>query len=108
MIRPYLRDIINNHKTRREWKIQLTMSINFISSKDSNETRTMHTKSHNIEIKMGSETDKIIKELFESFLPNYHKDSEETMRGSEFIRDSVDLLCYHLQKISLKRGGSCI
>ena len=74
------------------------MSITFISTKDSNETRTMHTKSHNIEIMMGSETDKIIKELFESLLQNYHKDLEETMRGSEFICDSVDLLYYHLQK----------
>ena len=27
MIRPYLRDIINNHKTQGEWKIQLKMSI---------------------------------------------------------------------------------
>ena len=61
MITPYLSDMINNLKTRREWKIQLTISINFISSKDSNETRVMHTKSHNIEIMMGSETDKIIK-----------------------------------------------
>ena len=25
MIRPYLSDMINNHKTKREWKIQLTM-----------------------------------------------------------------------------------
>ena len=33
------------------------MSINFISSKDSIETRNMHTKSDNIEIMMGSETD---------------------------------------------------
>ena len=38
MIRPYLSDMINNHKTRRERKIQLTMQINFISSKDSEET----------------------------------------------------------------------
>ena len=68
----------------------------------------MHTKSHNIEIMMGRETDKIIKELFESLLQNYHKDLEETMRGSEFIRDSVDLLYYHLQKISLKRSASYI
>ena len=68
----------------------------------------MHTKSHNIKIMMGSETDKIIKELFESLLQNYHKDLEETMRGSEFIPDSVDLLYYHLQKISLKRGGPYI
>ena len=34
---PYLRDIINDHKTIRneskEWKIQITMHVNFISSK---------------------------------------------------------------------------
>ena len=49
MIRPYLSDMINDHKTwRRDWKIQLTMQINFISSKDSDETRTMYTESHNI------------------------------------------------------------
>ena len=37
MIRPYLYNIISDHKKLGEWKIQLTMSINFISSKDSNE-----------------------------------------------------------------------
>ena len=67
MIRPYLSDMINNHKTRREWKIQLTMSINFISSKDSNETYSMHTKSHNIEIMMGSETAKLLKNFLSLF-----------------------------------------
>ena len=30
------------------------------------------------------------------------------MRGSDSDSDSVDLLYYHLQKISLKRGGSYI
>ena len=71
MIRQYLSDIINDHKTQGEWKIQLTMDINFISSKDSNETRTMHTKSENIEIMIGNETDEIIKKLFESHLQKY-------------------------------------
>ena len=48
------------------------MAINFISSKlDSDETRTMHTKSDNIEIMMGSETDEIIEELFKSLLKRY-------------------------------------
>ena len=47
------------HITQSEWKIQLTMAINFISSKDSEGTRTMHTKSNNVEIMMGSETDEI-------------------------------------------------
>ena len=49
------------------------MSINFMSSKDTEETRTMHTKSHNVEIMMGSETDKIIKELLKSFLQKYQE-----------------------------------
>ena len=60
MIRPYLSDIINDHKTQIEQKIQLTMAINFFSSKNSEETRTINTKSDNIEIMMGSETDKTI------------------------------------------------
>ena len=37
-----------------------------MSCKDFQETRTMHTKSHNVEIMMGNETDDIIKDLFES------------------------------------------
>ena len=73
MIRPYLRDMVNDHKTRREWKIQLKMSINFISSKDSEETRIMYTKSHSIEVMIGNETDEIIEKIFESLLQNYQK-----------------------------------
>ena len=57
MIRPYLRDMINDHKTGREWKIQSKMRINFISHKDSEETRTMYTMSRNIEIMWGNETE---------------------------------------------------
>ena len=46
--------MINDQKTQGEWKIQLIMTINFISSKpDSNETRIMHAKSDNIEIMIG-------------------------------------------------------
>ena len=73
IIRPYLRDITNDHKTQGEWriysgntiirrkaqsksKIQLIMGISFISSKaDSDETRTMHTKSNNVEIMTGTD-----------------------------------------------------
>ena len=66
------------------------MAINFISSKDSDETRTMHAKSNNVEIMMGSETNEIIEELFKSFLQRYQEGLEESMRGSKFIFDSVD------------------
>ena len=68
----------------------------------------MHTKSRNIEIMMGSETNDIIEEFFKSPLQKYQEGLEESMEGSEFVRDSIDLLHYHLQKISLKRGRSYI
>ena len=102
IIKPYLIEIINEHKTRglvryhsankswleetsSEWKIQLAMAINFISSKDSDEIRTMHTRSNNVEIMVGSETNEIIKDLFESVLQKYQEGLEESMRGSEFV-----------------------
>ena len=44
-IRPYLRDIINNFKKSDTWKIQLTISINFIFSKDADEEHAMISKS---------------------------------------------------------------
>ena len=85
IITPDLRDIINDHKTRGEqkvnssneeidyktqgeWKIKLTMIINLISSTDSDERRTLHTKSNNIEIMMGNKADEIIDNLFESLM----------------------------------------
>ena len=82
------------------------MVINFFSSKDSEETRTMHIKSDNIETIIGCETDEIIEVLFKSLLQRYQKGLEESMKGSEFIFDSVDLLCYKCHKISLNCGGS--
>ena len=104
-IRPYLSDIINDYKIQGEWKIQLTIAINFMSSKDSNETSTMHSKSNNIEILIGSETDEIIEELFDSLLEKYQKGIEESVKEIVFFY-SVDLLYYKLHKTSLNRGES--
>ena len=64
----YLRDIITDLKTIRneskEWKSQINMRVNFISSKDTRETRTIYVLSDNEEIGLGIETDDIIEELF--------------------------------------------
>ena len=84
--------MIDSHRTQGEWKVQLTMAINFFSSKDSEEIRTMHIKSDNIEVLIGNETDEIIKELFNSFLQKYQKGLERSMKGSGFVFDSIDLL----------------
>ena len=78
---PYLPDIINDHKTNRnnsnEWKIQINMNANFFSSNDTGEIRTIFVWSDNGEIRLGNETDDIIKGLINSFLNNYEK--EETI-----------------------------
>ena len=84
------------------------MKINFISSTDSDETHTMYTTSGNIKIMMGSETDEIIEELFRSLLQRNQEGLEESMKGSEFVFDSVNLLNYKLQKRSVNRSGSFI
>ena len=68
----------------------------------------MHTKSNNVEIMIDSETDEIIKDLSESFLQKYQEGLEESMRGSEFVYDSIDVLYYNLNKVSLSRGGSYV
>ena len=80
------------------------MAISFFSSKDSDETRTMHTKSDNIEIRIGIEKDEIIEELSNSFLQRNQKNLEESINGSEFVFDNVDLLYNKFHKISLSRG----
>ena len=60
-------------KTSSKWKIQLTTAINSISSKDSDETRTMHTKSNNVEIMIGSETNELSWNFLNLFCKNIKK-----------------------------------
>ena len=71
MIKPYLSDMINYYITQGEWKIQLIIANSFISSKDSDKTRIMRSKSVNIEIMMGSETDEVTEEFFENLLQQH-------------------------------------
>ena len=108
-IESYLADMINNYKSKSEWKIQLTAEITFTSLKpDSDETRIMHTKSDNMQIMIGSDTNDVIKKLFKSFLQRYQEGLQEKMRGSDFEFDGIHLLYYDFNKISLNRGGSYI
>ena len=86
--------MINDQRIdRRVWKIQISMRVNFISSKDTAETCTIYVWSNNESIIWGSDTDDIIRELFRSFLHNYQ---------------SVELMDYKLHIVRLRRGGSYI
>ena len=64
--------------------------------------------SDNDEIRLGNETDDIIKRLINSFLNNYQKEEIILRNGSKFVFESVHLLSYDIHKTSLKRGNSYV
>ena len=100
--------MINDRQiARRVWKIQITMRVNFISSKDTGETRTIFIWSDSVSIMWASDTDDIISELFKSFLNNYQEELK-MISGSEFNFESVELMDYKLHRVRLRRGGSYI
>ena len=68
----------------------------------------MHTKSDDEEIMVGSDTSDVVKELFKSLLERYQENLQEKMRVSYFEFDSVNLLYYDFNEISLNRGKSYI
>ena len=57
-IRPYLKDT---------WKIKLTVTINFVSHRETYEGRVMHSKNYNIEIMISDKADEVIEKLFNHF-----------------------------------------
>ena len=93
MIRPYIRDLIDEHKpitesntnndnsnnnnnnynnnnnsnsnNRAEWKIQLIITNNFIPVKDFEDTRAIYLASKPVEIFMGSNTMSLIRFLIQ-------------------------------------------
>ena len=85
MIRPYLSDLLNDHKPATEsnneendsdadragWKSQLAMQNGSISTKNVEETRTIYSKSEPVEISMGSVTQKM---SLIRFLIHFYKD----------------------------------
>ena len=105
MIRPYLSNIIDDHKDG--WKIQLTAEVTFVSVKDSNESSTIHIHSKNSEVYIGYKTNNIIKELFKSLLEEYQGSLKTKMKRSDFFY-SVDALYYKFHKISLNTRSSCL
>ena len=68
---PYLRDTIINLQTFDTWKIQLTIEINFFSSKDVDKECVMYSKSGNIEFMSYDNVNEVANKLFESFLSRY-------------------------------------
>ena len=56
---------------------------------------------------ISDEADEIIKKIFDS-LKNRYQSKLQSMRGSEFVLDYVQLLYYKCHKMNFNRGGSYI
>ena len=82
-IKSYLKDTIINLQKCDTWKIQLTVAINFISSKNTNKEQTMHSKSDNIEAMTYENLDETIRQLFDSFVSRNEIGLETQIRGSD-------------------------
>ena len=109
LIEKYLRVLIEEYKLKGEWKVQLTIEVNFISLKPgSDETCIMYTRSDNIEIMFGDNNDDIIEQLFESLVKKREENLQNKMRGSEFEFDGINFLYDDFNKTSINRGGSYI
>ena len=105
-IRPYLNDLINNHRTQGEWKIPLTMAIIFF-------LKILKKFVLCIILVIKQKFWFVIKQLksLENFLILFYKDTKKFRTSNErkwIFYDSVDLLHHKFHRISLNRGGPYI
>ena len=76
-----------------------------ISFVDNTESQIMHSKSDNVEIMSGYDTDNFINMLIDTFTKRYQQGLETKMKGSSYVFDRIELLEYHFHKITLNRGS---
>ena len=107
-VEPFLCDLIDFYKIIGEWKIQLSMQVNFTTDNNDDKGLILHTKSDNVEIMWGIDTKTIVTKLFDTLKQRYQEGLETKMDASNYIFDRVVLLEYHFHKVSLKRGSSYI
>ena len=66
----------------------------------------MHSKSNDKKLMTYSNANSAVDKLFESLLSRYKNGLEVSVKGSDFILDSLHLLYYKYQKINFKHCGS--
>ena len=83
-----------NLKKPDQWKILLTITINFISSKVNDEKSVMHLKTDNKGIMINRKADEVIKRLFKSLLNRYQIGLGKLVKGGELVFGYVELFYY--------------
>ena len=90
--------MIINLQNSNAWKIQLTIAINFISSKDAEEECVMHSAGDNVKFTPYGDVNEVVDELIESLCSKYQINLETSLRRSDFIFVSI--------QFNFIRGGS--
>ena len=62
------------------WEIQLTIAVNFVSSKDIDEERLLHSKSDDVEVTINDNQMKLLKNFFNHFFLDIKSDYKQQMK----------------------------
>ena len=68
----------------------------------------MHSRSDSIKVTSYNDVNEVADELFDLFRSRYQRNLKTSIRGSDCIFDSVQLMCYKCHKANFRRGGSYI
>ena len=68
----------------------------------------MHSNSDNMKFTSWDDANEVVDELSKSLRSKYQEKLETSMKGSDFIFDSIQLLYYKCHKKFFKRDGSYI
>ena len=82
-----MKDIVIHLQSSDTWKVQLTVAINFIASKDTEEEHVMYSRSENVIFTPYNDANEVVDELFEWLLSKYQDNLETSVRESDFIFD---------------------
>ena len=96
-----MRNIIIDLQNFDTWKIQLTIVIN-LSSKDAEEEHLRNLNSNNLKFTSFNDANEVVNELFESLSSKYQDNLETSMKGSDFIFESVQQMYYKCQLMYYK------
>ena len=66
----------------------------------------MHSTSDNIKFTSYNDANEVVDEFFEPLRSRYQGNLETSMRGSDFIFDSFQLMYYKCHKVNFRRGDS--
>ena len=69
-----------------------TVPVNFISSKDADVERVMHSRSDSIKFIFCNDANEVFDELYESLPSRYQENSKTLMTERDFVFESVQLM----------------